>query len=65
VASADVDRAIRVAEKLRTGVVRINGNDWYGGASPFGGYKRSGLGRQNGVEGFEQYLETKTLGLPI
>ena len=65
VASADLDRAIAVAEKLRTGVIRINGNDWYGGASPFGGYKRSGLGRQNGVEGFEQYLETKTLGLPL
>jgi aldehyde dehydrogenase (NAD+) len=32
---------------------------------PFGGYKASGIGRQNGVEGFEQYLETKALGLPV
>jgi len=65
VASADPDRALAVAKRLRTGVVRVNGNDWYGAASPFGGYKRSGLGRQNGLEGFEQYLETKTLGLPL
>jgi aldehyde dehydrogenase (NAD+) len=64
IASGDLDRAIAVAERVRTGVLRINGNDWYGPASPFGGYKQSGVGRQNGVEGFEQYLETKTMGLP-
>ena len=34
---------------------------WFGPDSPFGGYKESGLGRENGVEGFEQYLETKTI----
>jgi aldehyde dehydrogenase (NAD+) len=31
--------------------------------SPFGGYKASGIGRQNGIEGFEQYLETKTIAV--
>ena len=44
----------------------VNGGVWYGADAPFGGYKASGIGRQNGVEGFEQYTETKTIagGLP-
>jgi aldehyde dehydrogenase (NAD+) len=42
----------------------VNGGLWYGADSPYGGYKDSGIGRQCGVEGFEQYLETKTMGLP-
>ena len=37
---------------------------WFGPDSPFGGYKESGLGREHGVQGFEEYLETKTIGLP-
>ncbi|MFA6577313.1 MAG: aldehyde dehydrogenase family protein, partial [Nocardioides sp.] len=32
--------------------------------APFGGFKASGVGRQNGDEGFEQYLETRTIGMP-
>ena len=36
----------------------------YGADAPFGGYKASGIGRQNGIEGFEQYLETKTISGP-
>jgi aldehyde dehydrogenase (NAD+) len=46
--------------------VNINGGVWYGPDAPFGGYKASGVGRQNGIEGFEQYTETKTYagGLP-
>ena len=43
----------------------INGGIWYGADSPFGGYKASGIGRQNGLEGFEQYLETKTYAGPV
>jgi aldehyde dehydrogenase (NAD+) len=39
----------------------VNGGIYYGGDAPFGGYKASGLGRQNGIEGFESYLETKTV----
>ena len=44
----------------------MNGGIWYGADAPFGGYKASGIGRQNGTEGFEQYTETKTIagGLP-
>ena len=37
---------------------------WYGADMPYGGYKSSGVGRQNGIEGFEQYLETKAVAFP-
>ncbi|MCW2532292.1 MAG: aldehyde dehydrogenase, partial [Blastococcus sp.] len=38
------------------------GGIWYGADAPYGGYKTSGIGRQNGIEGFEQYTETKLVG---
>lgn len=41
----------------------INGGVWYAADSPYGGYKTSGIGRQNGVEGFETYLETKAVAV--
>ncbi len=59
-----LERALSVARRLRTGTVSVNGGQWFGPDSPFGGYKESGLGREHGVEGFEEYLETKTIGLP-
>ena len=37
---------------------------WYGPDIPFGGYKQSGLGRENGVAGFEEFLEIKALAVP-
>ena len=37
---------------------------WYGADAPFGGYKHSGIGREMGVEGFEEYLEIKTIATP-
>jgi aldehyde dehydrogenase (NAD+) len=64
VTSRSLDRAIAVAKRLRTGTVSVNGGLWFGPDSPFGGYKESGLGREHGLEGFEEYLQTKTLGLP-
>src|SRR5690606_39116118 len=64
VSSASLERAVAVARRIRTGTVAVNGGFWFGPDSPFGGYKQSGLGREHGVEGFEAYLETKTLGLP-
>jgi len=54
------DRAVRVASKLRAGSVRINGAGMNYG-SPFGGYKQSGNGREGGMMGLEEYLETKSL----
>jgi aldehyde dehydrogenase (NAD+) len=55
------DRATAVARRIRTGSISVNGGVWYGADSPYGGYKNSGIGRQNGIEGFEQHLETKTI----
>jgi aldehyde dehydrogenase (NAD+) len=65
VSSASDERALSVARRIRAGVIGVNGGSFYGSDVPFGGYKASGIGRQNGVEGFEQYLETKALGLPV
>ncbi len=57
----DVARARAVAARLRTGTVSVNGGVWYGADVPFGGYKQSGVGREMGVAGFEEYLETKAI----
>jgi aldehyde dehydrogenase (NAD+) len=60
VVSSNQDRARGVAEKLEAGMVCINYPDWDSHA-PFGGYKQSGNGRESGVLGFEEYLETKSI----
>ncbi len=65
VSSSDLDRALRVAHRIRSGTMTVNGGQWYGAEAPFGGFKASGIGRQNGDEGFEQYLETRTIGMPL
>jgi len=59
------ERAMAVARRIRTGSLMINSGMYYGVDSPFGGYKMSGIGRQNGIEGFEQHLQTKTIGYPL
>ncbi|MFP6827356.1 MAG: aldehyde dehydrogenase family protein [Pseudohongiellaceae bacterium] len=58
--SGEPEHAERIARQLRTGMVHINGAgpDF---SAPFGGYKKSGNGREWGVEGFEEYLETKSM----
>ncbi|TPG36594.1 aldehyde dehydrogenase family protein [Mycolicibacterium hodleri] len=58
-------RAMAVARRIRTGSLMINSGMYYGADAPFGGYKMSGIGRQNGIEGFEQHLQTKTIGYPL
>jgi betaine-aldehyde dehydrogenase len=60
--SADVERAKRVARRLRTGQVDINGGS-FNPLAPFGGYKQSGLGREYGKYGLEEFLEVKSLQL--
>lgn len=62
VLSASTDRGMGIARRIRTGAVGVNGGMYYGADAPFGGYKNSGVGRQCGLEGFQQYLETKTIG---
>jgi acyl-CoA reductase-like NAD-dependent aldehyde dehydrogenase len=63
VQSADVDRATRVARRIRTGQVEINGGG-FNILAPFGGYKQSGNGRELGKFGLEEFLEVKSLQLP-
>jgi aldehyde dehydrogenase (NAD+) len=62
--SADRERAVAAANRIRTGTIGINGGLWYSPDVPFGGYKQSGVGREMGVAGFEEYLETKSLAEP-
>jgi acyl-CoA reductase-like NAD-dependent aldehyde dehydrogenase len=58
--SGDPAHAEQVARRLRTGQVDINGGR-FNPLAPFGGYKQSGVGRENGRLGFEEFLETKSL----
>jgi len=61
--SGDLKRAERIANKLRVGMVHINGGGFNYG-SPFGGYKQSGNGREGGILGIEDFQEVKTLHYP-
>ncbi|HEV7760634.1 MAG TPA: aldehyde dehydrogenase family protein, partial [Acidimicrobiales bacterium] len=63
--SGSVERARAVAGRIRTGTVSVNGGVYYGADAPFGGYKQSGIGREMGRAGFEEYLETKTVAEPV
>ncbi len=62
--SGDRERAVRVSQRIRTGTIGINGGLWFSPDVPFGGYKQSGVGRESGVAGFEEYLETKSMAEP-
>lgn len=61
--TADVDRALAIAPRLESGAVAIN-SPGPSATAPFGGYKLSGLGREGGVEGVEEFLEIKQVNLP-
>jgi acyl-CoA reductase-like NAD-dependent aldehyde dehydrogenase len=60
--SADEDRARRIARRIRTGQIEINGGA-FNPLAPFGGYKQSGHGRELGQFALEEYLQTKSLQL--
>ena len=62
--TTDIDRGVEIAKQVRTGTYGIN---WYAidPASPFGGFKTSGIGRENGREGLESYLEHKAILMPM
>ena len=60
---ADVERAVSLARRVRTGTVEINGSG-VGFHAPIGGFKQSGIGREAGPEGFDAYVEIKSIGLP-
>lgn len=63
--SGDQQRARAVADRLRVGTVNINGGVWYSADMPFGGYKQSGIGREMGVAGFEEYLQIKAIAAAV
>ena len=64
VMSGSLERSLAVARRLRAGFIGVNGGAPYGADVPFGGYKASGVGRQNGFAGFDQYTEIKSVAWP-
>ncbi|OBH73943.1 aldehyde dehydrogenase [Mycobacterium intracellulare] len=58
----DIDRAVAIARRIRTGQVSVNGT--IPGDAPFGGFKQSGIGREGGVMGLRAYMEPKAIGIP-
>ena len=64
ISSASDERALAVGRRIRTGTLGLNGGQWFDADTPFGGYKQSGVGRENGQMGFEEHLETKVMALP-
>src|SRR6202008_345528 len=62
--TTDNDKAMKIASQIRTGTYAVNMYAFDPGA-PFGGYKNSGIGRENGPEGIEQYTEAKSILLPF
>ena len=64
VLSADRERALSVGRRIRAGTMSVNGGVYYGPDSPFGGYKQSGIGREMGVAGLDEFLERKTFAEP-
>jgi acyl-CoA reductase-like NAD-dependent aldehyde dehydrogenase len=63
--SADDQRAVAVARRIRTGTFSINGGNYFSQEVPFGGYKQSGVGRESGVAGLEEFLETKSFAVVV
>ena len=61
VVSADLERSMGIARRIRTGTLSVNGAAPVMGDLPFGGYKQSGIGRAWGLEGIEEYMEIKTI----
>lgn len=59
------ERALAVARRIRTGTFSINGGNYFSPDSPFGGFKQSGIGREMGVAGLEEFLEGKTFAVPV
>lgn len=63
--SGDQGRALRIAKQIRTGTIGVNGGMSISVDLPFGGYKQSGVGKEWGIDGFEEYLETKAIAIRV
>ncbi len=61
----DEDRALALARRIRTGSFSINGGNYFGADAPFGGYKQSGIGREMGEAGLEEFQERKTFATVV
>jgi succinate-semialdehyde dehydrogenase / glutarate-semialdehyde dehydrogenase len=61
--TSDLDRGLRLAERIDTGMFGLNAGVVSNPAAPFGGVKQSGLGREGGLEGIDEYLETRYVGI--
>jgi succinate-semialdehyde dehydrogenase / glutarate-semialdehyde dehydrogenase len=61
--TSDLKRALRVSERIETGMIGLNQGMVSNAGAPFGGVKHSGIGREGGSEGIEEYLETKYLAI--
>jgi acyl-CoA reductase-like NAD-dependent aldehyde dehydrogenase len=61
----DINKALRVARGVRTGMMAINSNGGPGVFGPFGGYKKSGLGRELSMHGMELYTEVKNIYMDL
>lgn len=59
------EAAVAVARRIRSGMIAVNGGFFYGHDVPSGGFRQSGLGRESGIEGFEEFLETKTIAIAV
>ncbi|MDQ2635467.1 MAG: aldehyde dehydrogenase family protein, partial [Actinomycetota bacterium] len=59
------ERALAIARRIRTGTFSINGGNYFSPDSPFGGYKQSGIGREMGTAGLEEFLESKTFATVV
>ena len=62
--TTDVERGLRVARRMATGTVELNGSP-AGFQAPMGGVKYSGLGREFGPEGLDPFVEIKSIGVPM
>jgi acyl-CoA reductase-like NAD-dependent aldehyde dehydrogenase len=65
VQTRDVSRVLRIAPLLQSGNVHFNGSSGQSPGTPFGGYKQSGLGREGGKEGLDEYLQTKNVYIRV
>ena len=63
--TSDLKRALRVSEKLETGMVGLNQGMVSNASAPFGGIKQSGFGREGGPEGIREYVETKYVAVNL
>jgi aldehyde dehydrogenase (NAD+) len=64
VTGTNLERAHSVARRIRTGTISVNGGQYFSPDAPFGGYRESGIGRENGIQGYQEYLETKLIASP-